>query len=156
MPGIRRREMLAGLAVLRCGRAAAHDDAGPLLVPLARIGEGEQLRIAWRGQPVFVRHRSAAEIAAVRAVPLSTLRDPERDEDRTRDPNWLVVIGRCTHEGCEPFAGLGDDGGWLCLCHGSQFDLSGRVRKGPAPTNLPVPPHHFPAPSILAIGGGEA
>ncbi|XP_069687758.1 uncharacterized protein [Periplaneta americana] len=112
-------------------------------VTLADIPEGRQLAIKWRGKPLFVWHRTPHDIQLARSVDIKTLRDPERDEDRTKNPEWLVVLGVCTHLGCVPIFNSGDFGGYYCPCHGSHFDSSGRARKGPAPTNLEVPPYDF-------------
>ncbi|MBV1864005.1 MAG: ubiquinol-cytochrome c reductase iron-sulfur subunit [Rhodobacteraceae bacterium] len=113
---------------------------------------GTQLTVKWRGKPVFVRRRSAEEIEAARATPLADLPDNDSrnannpgdgsDENRSMDEagEWLVMMGVCTHLGCVPIGdGAGDFGGWFCPCHGSHYDESGRIRRGPAPENLPVP-----------------
>ncbi|RWS23372.1 cytochrome b-c1 complex subunit Rieske-like protein, partial [Leptotrombidium deliense] len=107
--------------------------------------------VKWRGKPLFIRHRTAAEIAKEKAVDVSTLRHPEADEQRVKQDKWLVVIGVCTHLGCVPIANSGDYGGYFCPCHGSHYDASGRIRKGPAPLNLEVPPHEF-QDNILVVG----
>jgi ubiquinol-cytochrome c reductase iron-sulfur subunit len=112
-------------------------------IDLHHIPEGKNLVIKWRGKPVFVRHRTADEIEQARAVPLDTLKDPQSDAERTQQPEWLVVLGVCTHLGCVPIGDSGDYGGWFCPCHGSHYDVSGRVRKGPAPLNLEVPHYEF-------------
>lgn len=120
--------------------------AGSVELDLSSIGEGESVVIKWRGKPVFVRHRTAAEIAQAKADDKLTLVDPQVDADRVAGGNekWLVVMGVCTHLGCVPLGSRsGDDkgefGGWYCPCHGSHYDTSGRIRKGPAPKNLEVP-----------------
>lgn len=95
--------------------------------------------------------RTDKEIATEAAVPLDQLRDPEHDNQRTKDPKWLVVIGVCTHLGCVPVANAGDFGGYYCPCHGSHYDASGRIRRGPAPLNLEVPPHSFES-DLLIVG----
>lgn len=105
------------------------------------IAEGTTLTVKWRGKPVFIRHRTDAEIAAEAAVNISTLRDQQTDAERAKDPKWLVVLGVCTHLGCVPISGAGEYGGWFCPCHGSHYDVSGRIRKGPAPLNLELPPY---------------
>jgi ubiquinol-cytochrome c reductase iron-sulfur subunit len=125
---------------------------GRVLVDLDTIKSGKQLEVTWMGRPIFVRRRTEEEIAAARAVALSDLVDPELDSDRVKKPEWLVVVGKCTHIGCKPFEKLGDYGGWLCLCHASQFDTSGRVRSGPASRNLQVPPYRFIDKRTLEIG----
>ncbi|KZT23768.1 ubiquinol-cytochrome c r [Neolentinus lepideus HHB14362 ss-1] len=110
---------------------------------LAAIPEGKNVVIKWRGKPVFIRHRTQDEIQEARAVDWKKLRDPQPDEDRVKKPEWLVMLGVCTHLGCVPIGEAGDFGGWFCPCHGSHYDISGRARKGPAPLNLEVPPHDF-------------
>ncbi|KIM21999.1 hypothetical protein M408DRAFT_18263 [Serendipita vermifera MAFF 305830] len=105
-------------------------------IGLASIPEGKNVIIKWRGKPVFIRHRTADEIEEAKNVDIKTLRDPETDEARTKSPEWLVMLGVCTHLGCVPIGESGDFGGWFCPCHGSHYDISGRIRKGPAPLNL--------------------
>ncbi len=121
---------------------------------LTPIAEGEAVTIKWRGLPVFVRHRTAAEIEAARAVPLGELKDPQPDEARVQEGHeqWLIMIANCTHLGCVPVGESGDFGGWFCPCHGSQFDTSGRIRLGPAPANLVVPPYQFITDTLVQIG----
>lgn len=121
---------------------------------LEGIEEGQSVTILWRGLPVFVRNRTANEIELARAVPLSELRDPETDEQRTKEghQNWLIMIANCTHLGCVPVGESGDFDGWFCPCHGSHFDSAGRVRRGPAPTNLVVPPYEFLNDTLIQIG----
>ena len=126
-------------------------------VDLSKIAVGESLTVLWQGKPVFIRHRTAQEIEAARKVSLDTLKDPAPDSQRATKPEWLVVIGVCTHLGCIPLGQKatdprGDYGGWLCPCHGSQFDTAGRVCKGPAPTNLEIPPYCFLDANTLQIG----
>jgi len=108
-------------------------------VEMASIPEGKNAIIKWRGKPVFIRHRTPDEIQEANSVEVKSLRDPETDEARTQNPEWLVMLGVCTHLGCVPIGEAGDFGGWFCPCHGSHYDISGRVRKGPAPLNLEVP-----------------
>ncbi|KDQ13741.1 hypothetical protein BOTBODRAFT_160352 [Botryobasidium botryosum FD-172 SS1] len=112
-------------------------------VEMATIPEGKNVIVKWRGKPVFIRHRTADEIEEARGVEIKSLRDPESDEARTKKPEWLVMLGVCTHLGCVPIGESGDYGGWFCPCHGSHYDISGRIRKGPAPLNLEVPEHDF-------------
>jgi len=112
-------------------------------VDLTSIPEGKNLTLKWRGKPVFIRHRTADEIEESAAVSLSELRDPQTDADRVKKPEWLVVLGICTHLGCVPIGEAGDYQGWYCPCHGSHYDVSGRIRKGPAPLNLEIPPYEF-------------
>ncbi|CAK1544328.1 unnamed protein product [Leptosia nina] len=122
-------------------------------IKLAEIPEGKSVTFKWRGKPLFIRHRTAKEIETEQAVPLESLRDPEADGARAQRPDWLVVIGVCTHLGCVPIANAGDFGGYYCPCHGSHYDASGRIRKGPAPLNLEVPPHTFgDEEGILVVG----
>lgn len=121
---------------------------------LSNIAEGESVTIKWRGLPVFVRHRTQAEIEAARAVPLSDLKDPETDEQRTKPGHeqWLIMIANCTHLGCIPVGESGEFGGWFCPCHGSDYDTAGRIRKGPAPKNLVLPPYEFLSDTLVKIG----
>ncbi|KAI8125663.1 hypothetical protein FF38_08899 [Lucilia cuprina] len=121
-------------------------------IKLADIPEGKSVTFKWRGKPLFIRHRTAGEISTERNVPTATLRDPEADDQRVIKPEWLVVIGVCTHLGCVPIANAGDFGGYYCPCHGSHYDASGRIRKGPAPLNLEVPTHSFPDEGTLVVG----
>eukprot|EP00055_Hartaetosiga_balthica_P011584 m.53111 g.53111 ORF g.53111 m.53111 type:complete len:257 (-) comp7653_c0_seq1:99-869(-) len=112
-------------------------------VDLSTIPVGKNVTFKWRGKPVFVRHRPQSEIDTERAVDVSSLRHKESDEDRVTKPEWLVVLGICTHLGCVPIANAGEFGGYFCPCHGSHYDASGRIRKGPAPFNLEIPDHEF-------------
>ncbi|KAA8570808.1 hypothetical protein MFRU_011g01370 [Monilinia fructicola] len=121
-------------------------------VDLNAIPEGKNVIIKWRGKPVFIRHRTADEIKEAENVKVETLRDPQSDADRVKKPEWLVMIGVCTHLGCVPIGEAGDFGGWFCPCHGSHYDISGRIRKGPAPLNLEVPEYDFAEESSLVIG----
>ncbi len=126
-------------------------------VDLSAIEVGQSITVKWQGKPVFIRHRTAAEIAEARAVVLADLPDPQADQDRVIEPQWLVVIGVCTHLGCIPLGQRpgdprGDFGGWFCPCHGSHYDTSGRVRSGPAPIDLVVPPYQFTGQETIVIG----
>jgi ubiquinol-cytochrome c reductase iron-sulfur subunit len=123
-------------------------------VDLSGIEEGASVTIKWRGSPVFVRHRTQKEIDEARAVPLADLKDPATDESRVQagHDQWLIMIALCTHLGCIPVGDSGDYDGWFCPCHGSQYDSSGRIRKGPAPTNLVVPPYEFLSDTVVQIG----
>mmetsp|Transcript_14544 Transcript_14544/g.14007 ORF Transcript_14544/g.14007 Transcript_14544/m.14007 type:complete len:217 (+) Transcript_14544:103-753(+) len=105
------------------------------------IAEGTTLTVKWRGKPVFIRHRTDAEVAGEANTDLKELKDPQTDADRAPEPKWLVLVGVCTHLGCVPISGAGEYGGWFCPCHGSHYDVSGRARRGPAPLNLEVPPY---------------
>ena len=126
-------------------------------VDLRPVAVGQSITVIWRGTPVFIRRRSPAEIDAARTVRLADLPDPESDEARVKRPEWLVTRGVCTHLGCVPLGQkptdeLGDYGGWFCPCHGSQYDTSERIRKGPAPRNLEVPPYVFLGDTGIRIG----
>jgi ubiquinol-cytochrome c reductase iron-sulfur subunit len=126
-------------------------------VDLSTIEEGQSITVSWRGKPVFIRRRSATEIAEAETVDVSTLRDPESDGDRVQKPEWLVMVGVCTHLGCIPKGQKvsdkkGDFGGWYCPCHGSHYDTAGRIRKGPAPKNLEVPDYTFLSDNLMKIG----
>ncbi|KAK2053830.1 ubiquinol-cytochrome c reductase [Colletotrichum caudatum] len=121
-------------------------------VDLSTIPEGKNVIIKWRGKPVFIRHRTQAEIDEANKVSISSLRDPQADEDRVKNPEWLIMLGVCTHLGCVPIGEAGDFGGWFCPCHGSHYDISGRIRKGPAPLNLEIPEYDFPEDGKLVIG----
>lgn len=126
-------------------------------VDLSSIEEGMAITAMWRGKPVFIKHRSAEEIASAEAVSLDELRDPQNDSDRVQKPEWLIAVGVCTHLGCIPSGqNLGDNkgefGGWYCPCHGSHYDSSGRIRKGPAPFNLKVPDYAFTDDTTIVIG----
>lgn len=117
-------------------------------INLTPIELGQRVTVVWRSKPVFIDHRTPEQIAAARADDSVDLRDPEPDSARAQRPEWLVVIGVCTHLGCIPLGQRPADpkggwGGWFCPCHGSHYDMSGRVRKGPAPRNLFVPPYAF-------------
>ncbi len=121
-------------------------------VDLTSIPEGKNAIFKWQGKPLFVRHRTQDEIDDVRSTDITVLRHREHDHDRVVYPKWLVVIGVCTHLGCVPISNAGDYGGYFCPCHGSHYDASGRVRKGPAPENLPVPKHEFSSDDLLIVG----
>ena len=126
-------------------------------VDLAPVEVGQRITVVWRGKPVFIDHRAEKEIQAAEAVPLSELVDPQPDNERVKKPEWLVVVGVCTHLGCIPLGQKSGDprgeyGGWFCPCHGSHYDTSGRIRKGPAPLNLAVPPYEFTDETIIKIG----
>lgn len=126
-------------------------------VDLSGIEEGMAVTVKWRGKPVFVRHRTGAEIEEARAVDLGGLPDPQPDAERVIEPQWLVMVGVCTHLGCIPLGQRegdprGDYGGWFCPCHGSHYDTAGRVRAGPAPENLVVPEYEFVDETTIRIG----
>lgn len=123
-------------------------------VDLTKIKEGKTETVMWRGFPVFIRHRTEKEIEEARKIAVSELRDPQTDEERVQKGHekWLVTIAACTHLGCIPLADKGEFGGWLCPCHGSHYDTSGRIRKGPAPKNLEVPTYAFISDTKLKLG----
>lgn len=126
-------------------------------VDVSDIAVGQARTVMWRGKPVFIKHRTADEIAQAAAVDVSSLPDKETDEERVQKPEWLVAIGVCTHLGCVPVGqkqteAHGDYNGWFCPCHGSHYDTSGRIRKGPAPKNLAVPPYEFVSDTVIKIG----
>lgn len=126
-------------------------------VDISKIEVGQAITAVWRGAPVFIRHRTPEEIDLAKKDDTADLRDPQNDADRATKAEWLVVTGVCTHLGCIPLgtkAGQpkGDFGGWFCPCHGSHYDTSGRIRKGPAPKNLTVPQHTFVTDTLIRIG----
>merc|ERR1711915_699437 len=121
-------------------------------IKLADIPEGKNMTFKWRGKPLFIRHRTAQEIETESAVDPATLRDPQADSERVKEAEWLVILGVCTHLGCVPIANAGEFGGYYCPCHGSHYDASGRIRKGPAPLNLEVPYYEFPEEGLLVVG----
>lgn len=112
-------------------------------VKLASIPLGSNAVVKWQGKPIFIRHRTTGEIDEANAVDIASLRDPQKDADRVKKPEWLIMIGVCTHLGCVPIGEAGDFDGWFCPCHGSHYDISGRIRKGPAPLNLEIPAYNF-------------
>jgi ubiquinol-cytochrome c reductase iron-sulfur subunit len=133
-------------------------------VDLTTIQPGQQVIVKWRGHPLFVRRRTPKEIAESEAVNVADLPDPlarnanladdapATDANREIKKEWFVVVGVCTHLGCTPTAFEGDYGGWLCHCHGSQYDTAGRIRKGPAPQNLAVPVYSFETDTRIKVG----
>jgi len=123
-------------------------------VDLSPIKEGQTIKVKWRGVPVFIRHRTPENIKEARAVNLSELRDPQTDESRVQKGHdqWLIMVGVCTHLGCIPLGDAGDYQGWFCPCHGSHYDTAGRIRKGPAPTNMLVPQYTFLSDNRVKIG----
>ncbi|KAL3630891.1 hypothetical protein CASFOL_023875 [Castilleja foliolosa] len=123
-----------------------------LEVDLASIEPGTTVTVKWRGKPVFIRRRTEEDVKLANSVEVGTLRDPQQDSERVKNPEWLVVVGVCTHLGCIPLPNAGDFGGWFCPCHGSHYDISGRIRKGPAPYNLEVPTYSFLDENKLLIG----
>ena len=121
-------------------------------VNVSEVQRGQSITVLWRGKPVFIKRRTEEEIAKARQVDLKELKDPEKDEDRAKNPEWLVMVGICTHLGCVPLGNKGEYDGWFCPCHGSHYDTSGRIRKGPAPTNLEVPKYEFVDSNTIKIG----
>ena len=127
-------------------------------VDLGPVEVGQRISVRWRGGPVFIVRRTAAEIVQARADDGNPgLIDPAADSSRAKQAEWLVVVGVCTHLGCIPLGQSGEDprseyGGWFCACHGSKYDISGRVRLGPAPRNLDVPPYEFLSAGRVRIG----
>ncbi len=126
----------------------------PIEVDLAPITEGQTIKVFWRGKPIFINHRTKKEIEAARSVNVASLPDPEPDQERVKKghDDWQVLIGICTHLGCIPLAHQGNYEGYFCPCHGSQYDTSGRIRSGPAPRNLALPPYEFVSDSKIRIG----
>ena len=132
-------------------------------VNVAPVQVGQAITVKWRGKPLFIRHRTPEEIKAAEEVPMSELRDPQTDNSRVTDtakkvrPEWLIMIGVCTHLGCVPLGNnpgdpKGEFGGWFCPCHGSMYDTSGRIRKGPAPLNLAIPGYLFTSDTLVRVG----
>ncbi len=167
-----RRDFL-GLSAAAFGAVGAISFAAPLInslnpakdtlalatteVDLSAIALGESKTVMWRGKPVFIKHRTAEEIKEAVDVDIATLPDKQTDEERVQKPEWLVVVGVCTHLGCVPVGqkptdAHGDYDGWFCPCHGSHYDTSARIRKGPAPKNLAVPPYEFVSDTLIKIG----
>jgi len=126
--------------------------AGIVEVDLRQVRVGQNFTAKWRGKPVFIKKRTADEISSAANVNLGELRDPESDADRAQKPELLVLLGVCTHLGCVPIGNAGEYGGWFCPCHGSHYDTSGRIRKGPAPLNMEIPPYSFLDEEKLLIG----
>ncbi len=168
-PGANRRDFINILAVgAAAGGAAAVawpliDQLSPaadtlalasLEFDLSKVALGQEVTIAWRKQPVFVRHRTPAEIAKARADDHAAMKDPASDASRVKPGHdqWLIVLASCTHLGCVPAFAQGEYGGWLCPCHGSVYDTSARIRKGPAPKNLVVPDYSFLSDTKIKIG----
>ncbi|HZP78593.1 MAG TPA: ubiquinol-cytochrome c reductase iron-sulfur subunit [Pseudolabrys sp.] len=126
----------------------------PIEVDLSPVAEGQVIKVFWRGKPIFVSHRTKKEIDEARKVDVASLPDPQADQARVKEGHdqWLILIGICTHLGCIPLAHQGNYDGFFCPCHGSQYDSSGRIRQGPAPANLAVPPYEFVSDSKIKIG----
>lgn len=170
--GASRRDLLY-IATIATGAAGAAAFAWPIIdsmnpaadvlalssveVDLGPIQVGQSITVKWRGKPVFIRRRTAEEITAARADDKADLIDSQPDEERVQKPEWLIMVGVCTHLGCIPLGQkpgepTGDFGGWFCPCHGSHYDTSGRIRKGPAPKNLEVPKYAFLDDTTIRIG----
>jgi ubiquinol-cytochrome c reductase iron-sulfur subunit len=134
--------------------AATIAAGAPIEVDLTPVAEGQDIKVFWRGKPIYIMNRTKKQIEEARAVAVDSLRDPQTDQARVKagHDNWLVVIGICTHLGCIPIAHEGNYDGFFCPCHGSQYDSSGRIRQGPAPLNLPVPPYQFVSDTKIQIG----
>lgn len=126
----------------------------PIEVDLTPVAEGQDIKVFWRGKPIYISHRSKKAIEDAQKVNVSSLPDPQADSARVKEGHdqWLVVIGICTHLGCIPIAHEGAYGGFFCPCHGSVYDTSGRIRSGPAPLNLPIPPYSFASDTKIKIG----
>ena len=130
---------------------------GSTEVDLSEISVGQSKTVKWRGKPVFIRRRTIEEIAEAKNIDIASLRDPVSDAERVQKEEWLVLEGVCTHLGCVPLGQKisdtkGEFNGWFCPCHGSHYDSSGRIRKGPAPENLAVPPYEFINDTTIKIG----
>ena len=121
-------------------------------VDVSSLEPGKSITVLWRGKPVFIKRRTQEEIAEARNVNIKDLPPPEKDEDRAKNPEWLVMLGICTHLGCVPLGDKGEYNGWFCPCHGSHYDTSGRIRKGPAPTNMEIPKYEFVNSNTIKIG----
>ena len=134
--------------------AATIAAGAPIEVDLTPIAQGQDIKVFWRGKPIYIMNRTNKQIEEARSVAVDSLRDPQTDQSRVKEghDNWLVVIGICTHLGCIPIAHEGNYDGFFCPCHGSQYDSSGRIRQGPAPLNLAVPPYQFVSDTKIQIG----
>ena len=121
-------------------------------VDISQIQPGKSITVLWRGKPVFIKRRTQSEISEAQSVKLEELKHPEKDQDRVKKPEWLVMLGICTHLGCVPLSDKGEYQGWFCPCHGSHYDTSGRIRKGPAPLNMEVPKYEFVNANTIKIG----
>ena len=121
-------------------------------VDISSVEVGKTITVLWRGKPIFIRRRTQEEIKDASAVELKDFKDPQKDSERAKNPEWLVMVGVCTHLGCVPLGNKGEYNGWFCPCHGSHYDTSGRVRKGPAPNNLEIPKYEFLDNNTIKIG----
>ncbi|MEP3889584.1 MAG: ubiquinol-cytochrome c reductase iron-sulfur subunit [Hellea sp.] len=150
---------LAWPLVAQMGKAADTLAAGSIEIDVSKVAEGQQLKMLWRGKPVFVRHRTPKEIAEAEGTDISKCPDPQTDNERLiakpdgqLDPRYLVMIGVCTHFGCIPVGEAGEFDGWYCPCHGSHYDTSGRIRKGPAPKNMEIPDYKYISDTVIKVG----
>ena len=121
-------------------------------VDISQIEPGKSITVLWRGKPVFIKRRTESEISEAQSVSLDELKHPEKDQDRVKKAEWLVMMGICSHLGCVPLSDKGEYNGWFCPCHGSHYDTSGRIRKGPAPTNMEIPKYAFVDDNTIKIG----
>ena len=121
-------------------------------VDISQVEPGKSITVLWRGKPVFIKRRTKFEISEAQSVDLNELKHPEKDEDRVKKSEWLVMLGICTHLGCVPLSDKGEYNGWFCPCHGSHYDTSGRIRKGPAPVNMEIPKYEFVDNNTIKIG----
>ena len=121
-------------------------------VDISQIEPGKSITVLWSGKPVFIKRRTDSEISEAQSVSLDDLKHPEKDEDRVKKAEWLVMMGICSHLGCVPLSDKGEYNGWFCPCHGSHYDTSGRIRKGPAPTNMEIPKYAFIDDNTIRIG----
>ncbi len=121
-------------------------------VNISKIEPGKSITVLWRGKPVFIKRRTQSEVSEAQSVDLNELKHPEKDEDRVKKSEWLVMLGICTHLGCVPLSDKGEYNGWFCPCHGSHYDTSGRIRKGPAPVNMEIPKYEFVDSNTIKIG----
>ena len=123
-------------------------------VDISQVEPGKSITVLWRGKPIFIKRRTPEEIQEAQSVSLKDLPDPQKDEERVKEgkSEWLVMVGVCTHLGCVPLKDKGEFNGWFCPCHGSHYDISGRVRKGPAPKNMEIPKYTFVDSNTIKIG----
>lgn len=150
---------LAWPLVAQMGAAADTLAAGSIEIDLSKLSEGQQIKVLWRGKPVFVRYRTPKEIAEADSVDIAALPDPQTDDERlianpsgSLNKQFLVMVGVCTHFGCIPVGEAGDFDGWYCPCHGSHYDTSGRIRKGPAPDNMVIPDYEYLSDTVIKVG----
>ena len=149
------KSMIVGL-LLSFGPKADMKAASTLEFDISSFSPGQVKTIMWMGKPVFVHNRTPEQIEESKNTPMSELKDPETDEQRHKNPDFTIMIGICTHLGCIPISGGGDYSAYLCPCHGSHYDFSGRIRKGPAPLNLEIPPYYYMSDDLVLIGKDQA